>query len=259
MNLRKIIKKFKQGNVCVFGLRGRGKDVLFGNVASRLKKPYISNLDYTKDGSRIPFNPTDFDCGKNTYRNFINDDIKPYTYPYAEGTDLFISDAGIYFPSQYNNELNKDYKFFPTYFALSRQLSGNNCHINTQALNRVWDKIREQSDCYIKCCGCRVFLGFVFMRVICYDKYDSAVNQVEPFSLKLPLRRNKESKMMYELEKERYRQTHGTIKARTLIFRNKSKHDTLYFKTLLKGDSIPNEETTPDCSSDSAVDSNANS
>lgn len=251
MNLKKVIKCFKRGNVLVYGLRGRGKDVLMGNVVARTKAKYISNLDYTKDERKIDFNPEDFNCGKNSYRNFLDGNILPYKFPYPLGTDIYISDAGTYFPAQYNNELNRDYKYFPTYFALSRQLSGNNIFMNAQSLNRIWDKIREQCDCYIKCCGCKFLFGFVFMRVIIYDKYESALAQVEPFSLKLPLRRNKQTKMMYELEKERYRQTHGSIRAYTLIFRNKSKHDTLYFKSLLEGEN--DEKITTDDTPDDSV------
>ena len=47
MNLKKLYKRyFKVGNVCVTGLRGRGKDMLFANVVSRSTRQYISNIDY---------------------------------------------------------------------------------------------------------------------------------------------------------------------------------------------------------------------
>ena len=50
MRLKKLKKKyFDVGNVAVVGLRGRGKDVLFGNVIARSKHSYVSNLDYTND------------------------------------------------------------------------------------------------------------------------------------------------------------------------------------------------------------------
>lgn len=236
MRLKTIRKLFDKGNVLVFGLRGRGKDVLFGNIIARKKKKYISNMDYTSDERFIPFNPSEFDCGRNTYKDFIDGTIKPYTFPYPRGTDLYISDVGIYFPSQYCNELNKDFKYFPTFFALSRQL-GANVFINVQALPRCWDKIREQSDVYVRCDKCHVFFGkLVLMHVTLYDRYESAVRQVEPFSLKLPLLRNKESRMAYDLEKQRYYQNNGKVKGGWLLFINKSKHDTLYFDKLLKGD-----------------------
>ena len=46
MNMRKIVKLFEQGNVCVVGLRGCGKDMLFANVIARRRQPYVSNTDY---------------------------------------------------------------------------------------------------------------------------------------------------------------------------------------------------------------------
>lgn len=46
MRFKKMMKHFEDGNVCVIGLRGRGKDMLQGNVIVRRKKPYISNTDY---------------------------------------------------------------------------------------------------------------------------------------------------------------------------------------------------------------------
>ena len=70
--MKKIIKLFENGNVCVTGLRGTGKDMLFANVAVRRKKPYVSNTWY--DDNCIPFVPKDFDCGGNTYKNFIDGD-----------------------------------------------------------------------------------------------------------------------------------------------------------------------------------------
>ena len=93
--MKKIIKMFETGNVCVCGLRGRGKDMLIANVIWRRKKPYISNVDY--GGDSYPFNPLEFDCGRNTYKDFISNDVKQYVYPYADGTDIYVSDAGILF------------------------------------------------------------------------------------------------------------------------------------------------------------------
>lgn len=70
--------------------------------------------------------------------------MKAYEYPYPDGTDIYIADAGIYFPSQFCNELNRDYKYFPTFMALTRHLGEANVHFNVQNLNRVWDKIRSK-------------------------------------------------------------------------------------------------------------------
>ena len=74
--MKKIIKLFRSGNVCVFGLRGRGKDLLFSNVIIRRNLPYVCNTDY--GGDHIPLFMPAFDCGRNTYDNFIAGDLKHY-------------------------------------------------------------------------------------------------------------------------------------------------------------------------------------
>ena len=155
MRFKKVLKLFEKGNVCVSGLRGTGKDVLFGNVIGRRRKEaYISNLDY--GGNRFPFELKKLDLAGNTYKNFIAGNVKNYVFPYPLGTDVYISDAGVYFPAQHFVELNRSYDSFVAYQALSRQVSHNNVHFNAQNLNRVWDKIREQSDIYINCQWCKV-------------------------------------------------------------------------------------------------------
>lgn len=231
--MKKIIKLFESGNVCVCGLRGRGKDMLFGNVIIRRGLPYVSNVDY--GGNHIDFNPLDYDCGGNTYDNFISGNLKRYVYPHADGTDIYVSDGGIIYPAQYCNELNRKYGFLSTFLALSRQLGECNFHINVQNLNRVWDKIREQSDIYICCNWCKVlFKGkFVVQRVTLYEKYQSAVDRVPPYRPPR-VRMNADRKMNISLEKQRYRVSYGDIKVRTLFYRNRSTYDTRMFKWLLE-------------------------
>lgn len=230
--MKKIIKLFQSGNVCVCGLRGRGKDMLFANVAIRRGLPYVSNVDY--GGTHYPLVVSEFDCGKNTYDDFILGKIKPYIYPYPDGTDVYISDAGIYFPSQYCGDLNKKYGYLSTFVALSRHLGECNVHFNVQNLNRVWDKFREQSDIYIMCNWCKVLFGkFVLQKVTVYEKYESAVDRVPPY--KRPrVRLNNDRKLNLEMEKQRYRTSYGEIKPRLLFYRNLSTYDTRVFKTMLE-------------------------
>ena len=136
MKIKKIVDMFKKGNVCVYGLRGKGKDMLFANIIARRKIPYVSNMDYKcKRAYWIDYDPKDYDCGKNDYTNFITGNINHYQPPILDGMDIYISDAGIYFPSQYCNELNRQFKYLPTYFALSRQLTDNNIHIIYSHIN----------------------------------------------------------------------------------------------------------------------------
>lgn len=236
IGLKHIIKLFEKGNVCVCGMRGDGKDVLMGNVVVRRKLPYVANINYTDD--YIPYDPKEFDCGHNDYRNFISGDINYYVFPYEDGTDIYVSDVGVYFPSQFCNELDRQYKYVPTFMALSRQLGECNFHLNVQALCRCWTKIREQSDTYVSCTECHyikkgIFKDYVIQKVIIYDKYESCLSRVEPFRVTLPLFASREMRLAWETEKERYRQSYGLVEGRWLIYKNKSTYDTREFRNKL--------------------------
>lgn len=229
--MRKIIKLFEEGNVSVCGLRGKGKDMLTANVVVRRKKPYISNTDY--GGDHIPFAPEVLNC-KNTYRNFLTGRLNRYEYPFDDGVDIYLSDGGVYMPSQYQGELCKEYGHIPVYMAISRHLGDCNFHYNVQNLNRMWDKIREQSDTYIRCIGCKVLFGkLVLQRVIIYEKYESAVNRVPPFRLRRPLI-NPSRLQVWEVQKQNYDIAHGSVKPRFLIYINRSKYNTRIFKEMLE-------------------------
>lgn len=238
MLFHSIVKLFKDGNVCVCGLRGKGKDVLFGNVIARRDSPYVSNMNYGGEHHLLDFDK--LNCGKNTYDDFINNTIKHYEYPYPEGSDIYLSDAGIYLPAQYTNELNKKYPYLPTYAALSRQISHNNFHFNAQNLNRVWDKFREQSATYIMCRQCFVIFGFVIQFITIYDKYDSAVNRVKPCRVTVPIF-NKEAKIHAKIYRDDFFNKHGKVENHILIYRHKSEHDSFYFEKLLK-EGVKNEK-----------------
>lgn len=234
MRIKKLKKKyFDKGNVSVCGLRGTGKDILFGNIIARNKKDYISNLDYTNDKRFHLFNLEKLNLGKNNYKHFLSYCLNYYKWEYPYFTDIYISDAGVYFPSQYCSELNRDYRYFPNYMALSRQVSHNNVHFNVQNLNRVWDKIREQSDIYIMCLSCKVVFGLVLLKIRIYDKYESCVNRVKPCRIKVPLFAKKDIKLQCKMHVDKFIEKNGLVVNRFLIFRNKSKHDTFMFEKLL--------------------------
>lgn len=234
MSLKFILKLYKNNSVSICGKKGRGKDMLTANIIARRRpRYYVSNVDYKLKGKvYIPFNPLILRVG-NTFENFLTNKFTPYYYPYPDGTDFYISDCGIYFPSQYNGELNKNYRDIPTFMALSRQLGDCYVHTNAQALSRVWDKIREQSDIYITCKSCKVlFKRLVIQRVLIYEKYDSAVADVPPCKIRLPL--NADARQRAILQKEDYRIKYGSIKSKLLIYVNRSKYDTRLFKTFLE-------------------------
>lgn len=238
--MRKIEKLFKCGNVCVTGLRGTGKDMLMANVIARRKEPYISNMDYKNKGcARIPLDFNKLDT-LNNYDNLVSGEIVPYEYPYPENVDIYVSDCGVYFPSQDNKELNKKYERFPMFQALSRQLGQCNFHINAQNLNRVWDKIREQSDIYVRCVSCKVIGRFVFQRVVVYDKCQSCIDRVEPFKrLPCPIFAPKEQKALIRAKnaelKQSYRENKGLVRGYLLCYVNRSNYDTRLFKQILRG------------------------
>lgn len=229
--MRKIVKLFREGNVMVYGMRGSGKDVLFGNVVMRRRKSYISNTNY--GGDFIKFDPAQLDC-KNTWRNFMTNKLNHYVYPYPDKVDFYIPDVGVYMPSTYQADLCKEYPHIPVFLALSRHLGECNVHTNCQAIPRIWDKLREQSETYIRCMSCDWLLGFiVIQKIIIYEKYESAVAKVPPFCLKRPLI-NPNRLQLWEIQKMNYQIAHGKVEPRTLIYINLSKHNTRVFKEMLE-------------------------
>ena len=137
MGMKKILKLFKGGSVSVAGVRGSGKDMLFSNVIARRKGYYISNVDYKCKRSKfVKVNFKKLSVG-NTWKNLLEDKPKQYIYPYPDGTDIYLSDCGVYFPAQYCNELNKYYADLPVFMALSRQLGECNVHTNAPDILRI--------------------------------------------------------------------------------------------------------------------------
>lgn len=246
-SIKKIVKLFESGNCCVCGLRGTGKDMLTANVIARRKTAYISNMDYKAYSKRcfkkvyspcIDLQLDSLNIG-NSYRNLISGDIVNYNYPYPDKVDIYISDCGVYFPSQYCSQLNKEYESMPMFQALSRHFGDCNFHVNVQNLNRVWDKIREQSDIYIRCLSCKVLFGhFVVQKVIIYDNYNACVNRVEPFkAVPVPLLgKNKDLIRAQNVQRKTdFVERNGSVKSATLIYKNNSLYDTRLFKKIFQG------------------------
>lgn len=183
-NRRFFIGLFSKGNVIVTGLRGRGKDMAFCIVINARKRNYISNVRYSDPKRRfscIPFDANVWKIGGNEYKNFADGTVKKFKYPYPDNTDYFISDAGVYYPAQYATELVKRYSGAPLFQALSRHLGNANVHCNVQNLNRLWDKLREQSDLYVCMKGCKVLFGkFAFLRGSVYEKAESCEARLSP-------------------------------------------------------------------------------
>lgn len=236
MGLRSIIKLFEGHSVAVSGEKGSGKDLLFSNVIARRKaKYYICNTDYKIPRKTFIRLNLDKFCTGNTYLDFIHNQLKTYIYPYPDNIDIYIPDCGIYFPSQYNIELNKHYKEFPTFMALSRQLGDCYVHTNCQALNRVWDKIREQSSRFINCRSSKVIFGKIcIQRIRIYERRETAENEIPPFRARFTLDKDKRERQFQE--KCAFENQHGIIKSKILIYLNKSNYNTRIFKELLENE-----------------------
>lgn len=185
LNQNKVVRLFKQGNSLISGYRGKGKDVLFCFVINKRKENYISNVNYSdprKKYKRFDFDIKVWELAGNTYEDIAEGKVKSYTYPYPDGIDYYISDCGIYFPAQYHKELDKKYKSAPVFQALSRQLGDCNVHANSQAQNRVWDKLREQAEVYIVCDWVKFIRKRFIQKITVYDKAESAELKVKkPF------------------------------------------------------------------------------
>lgn len=220
-----IIKLFQSDSVIVFGKKGKGKDLLFQHVIKKRKKPYYSNVPY---GYKYEFlSMSDISLDPNTYESFIDDTIIKVPNKLKDKQDYYISDAGVYLPSQYHSLLDKKYKSFPIFYALSRHLNLMNIHMNTQSLTRPWDKIREQAGYYIQAVG-KISLPFIiFHRVRIYDRYQTAKMEVRPLKRVMSNQFNNAISRQHE-------SNNGLIKEKWIFtLKRNIKYDTRYFKNIV--------------------------
>ena len=230
LNKRFFLSLFKRGNVIVTGLRGTGKDMAFCIAINSAKKNYISNVEYTNPKKRFkcfPFDANVWKIGGNEYKNFADNRVKKFVYPYPDGLDYYISDAGVYFPAQYSTELVQRYGGAPLFQALSRHLGDANVHCNVQNLNRLWDKIREQSDLYVCMKGCKVFFRrYCFLRGMVYETADACEKRLVPPRFGLG-KEGRNRRVMFET-------TNGRIRSFWFFSRVPYKYDDRRFKRMLE-------------------------
>jgi hypothetical protein len=212
-NINYLIKVFKRNNVIVYGKKGSGKDLLFSLIINKRKKLHYSNIKYNNDTMLI--NVGDLTLYPNTFQNVIDGNIEKIDPNLKEKIDIYISDGGIILPSQYDYLLDKKYPSLSIFYALQRHLYNSNIHINTQALTRVYKKVREQADGYIKVLR-SIFIGPIFIQqCIYYDKYESAESSLLP--MPKPLLNNPNTALYNQ-----YNATNGIIKP--LIYFGYKKH-----------------------------------
>jgi len=226
---RWLARWFTLGSVIVFGSKGRGKDLIFQKVINVRKKPHYAVMPYGPLTTVLPLR--EFQAGDNTFHDVIEETIRKFKSNYKRYYDYYISDGGIYLPSQCDVELSKKYPSMPIAFALSRQWWDSAIHINAQNLERIWKKLREQADIYIKAVG-RIKLPFLGILVCAryYENYDTAVKGQLP--LRIPHKILKTlDKQEVKMMKEQYDATYGIIEQRYFFISYRSIHyDTYYFR-----------------------------
>lgn len=227
-----FLSYFKRDSVCVFGKKGKGKDVLFNYAIKKEKiKPY-SNYSYGGKAEVISLKELDI---KNTYEEAFSENWnKVANYKIREGSSIFISDAGVYLPSQYYNQLNKKYPSLPLYMAVSRHLSDTKVHYNTQSIGRVWDKLREQITYFIEANKTTVFFNHLSVTTCTvYDRVETAEKGVTPFK---PSRTK--GKEEIEAERLRFVADNGLVRRLKVVqWLKKDSFDSRFFKKKLLIDS----------------------
>lgn len=222
MNLSFLVKQFERNNVVVFGKKGAGKDMLFQQIINARNKHHYSNIPFGK--KTLPIVMNDISLWPNTYEEMINGKITKVKPNLNERFDIYISDAGVMLPSQYDWLLHKKYPSLPLLYALQRHLYASNMHVNVQSLSRVWKPIRELADGYVQSERV-IWLGPIYIQFVTYyDRYESAERSL------LPMKRRIVNGMSDAIA-DQYIATNGLIKPMYLMGTKKRiQYNTRYFK-----------------------------
>lgn len=234
INKRRFVSLFNHGNVIVSGMKGRGKDFAFCLVVNARKRNYISNVCYSSPKKKFQHFPLDlkvWELANNTYSDLVSGEVKPYTYPYPDGIDYYISDASIYFPAAYFSELNKRYKSAPIFQSLSRHLGDCSVHCNCQVQTQLWDKIRIQSDTFVVMKRCLHLFGkFFWLSSVVYSEAESAEKQITP--PRFGFGKNG------RLAKSNFEIAHGTMYRLRFFCRLPYMYDSRRFKKILENNCV---------------------
>lgn len=228
VNITYIANQFKANNTIVFGKKGSGKDILFSAVIKKRKRPHYSNIEYYKEKTEVkPLNYLSVE--PNVYNDFIDGKVTVIKKNISEKVDYYLSDGGIYLPSQYDNLLSKMYPSLPIFYALSRHLGNMNIHVNVQNLNRLWIKLREQADCYVRTKRA-VNLGFwMLVTTYVYENYNDALELLKPIkkTIKGDVSKVEES-------------SRGMIEKRSVLVPKRwLEYDSRYFHKVIYGKEAP--------------------
>lgn len=232
----KVKWHFDRNNVIIFGYKSSGKDLITNWIINQRKEPYYSNMSYTKDKENyMPIEIKDLSLSPNTPQDFINGDIKTMPHKLMESCNTYISDIQVHLPNYLDSKLYVRYPSLPLFYPLSSQLYDMNIIFNCQDINRGWKALREQADYFIWTKRTYKLFGWLFTRVYCYEKYETAQRKMLPVKTRFL---NKYSKAEVDI----YNATNGEILT-GFIIQHKSKvyYDTRHFeKLLLTGDRVIN-------------------
>lgn len=208
---RILLDSFEKGNTIVCGTKGKGKDLIFSYVIRKRKKEYYSNIHYNhKKSLQNDIKISDISIFPNTYQNFLNNEIVIVDKTLKENCDFYISDAGVYLPSQLDSTLHKVYPSLPLTYAIVRHLYNSNIHCNVQRADRLWKALREQADYFITATG-TINLGIVLITTFrFYDKLESCCKDLRPLKMSIS---NEYQKALAEEN----RALNGTIKSGMII------------------------------------------
>ena len=235
LNYKFLIGNFNRFNVIVFGKKGTGKDLFFQSIIRKRKKPYYSNISYGYD-QRKHISVGDISVAPNTFDNSLENNFVKVPRVFEEKIDFFISDGGIYLPSQYDSSIDKKYPSMFIFYVLIRHLYNSNIHINYNgSITRLYKKLREQADGYIKMRRSIRFFAWMIMLGTYYDKYESAEQSLLPLKVAMLNKYSKADALLYKAQ-------NGDIRDFFIFIPLKSiKYDTRYFKNklLLPQDNTP--------------------
>lgn len=214
MDKKFIMKAFDAGSVTVTGHKRRGKDMLFSYVVNRRKKPCLSNMKYSDQTTIVDIK--ELNLGENDYKHFIDGNVQLIKKREEwEGQDYFLGDGGIYLPSQHQGEPGKDLSDAAVILRhiqttvrheYSRQRAEPQQAMGqTARAQRLLHRLPRLPSAHRK-----VFK----LRMTFYDKYESALQRLEPFKVdRRLLGKDKQQQAL----KRQYESTNGTIRKRLFI------------------------------------------
>lgn len=226
---RAYLRKVKDDSLIVFGKKGKGKTLLFSEMARMDKKRgYLSTTDFKHDKQTI-ITYNDINLEPNTWENVLNGVYYPVEKQPWEGKPVYLDDAGVFIPNFADPMLKKKYTSLPIAFAVWRHLYNAPIHINSQDVERAWKMVREQAGAFIQCRGCIRLGPFAFIRCTYYDHIESAKQCLLPMQNSLFNKYNKAELNLYNAQ-------HGTIKD-FLIFAPtwRNRYDSRYFNNKFFG------------------------